>query len=283
MANHDSYGNVALHVQESPAARPQIMESDVDLAPAPHNMRQVDSQPRMEGSMPYHPPLASAGARTAAPLQDAGVFRRPAQPSLLRVLASLASSGVVDRFDYDILDMEEEAQEGSSPDHVINVLEELVPGLTQGEIKVRILQAGEGTTAMVAESIPGEAGTFSTTVDGRGCVIGANIEKVTRAGLRAGRCTFTIPGTVRDAIVEFEQDGGATEILSRSMVDGREEEAKVEDEKWMQMVSSSYNRATDQVAAAFMFEPALPLGTIVTKIRRGRVLVLGDYYGWEVS
>ncbi|EKX46320.1 hypothetical protein GUITHDRAFT_107928 [Guillardia theta CCMP2712] len=294
MQNDDDQDDLVLHGEELPPPRPQPIESSIDPAPAILNPQQGGFLESGEGGerevhrdrfRRYHPPPGTARAST--PPTDQGTVRTPGTGGLLRILTSLASSGVVERFDYDVLDMEDEgAQEGASMDHAISLLEELVPGLTRGEIRTSILQKGEGTAAVVAASIPGELGSFSTTVDGRGCVTGARVEKVTGAAAGMERWTHTIPGGVRDAVIEFYQDGGAREIVSKVRDgdgDGDGDEAvEGEEEKWMQVVSSSFGKASDQLAAAFMFEPALPVGTIVTKIRGGKILILGDYYGWEV-
>jgi hypothetical protein len=78
-------------------------------------------------------------------------------------------------------------------------------------------------------------------------------------------------------------DGGAQD-LAKALHQGTAQEGKDlhSDDMWLAPGRAWNVERESPVSSSFIFEPALPLGSIVTKIRGGRVLVLGDFYSWEV-
>jgi len=84
----------------------------------------------------------------------------------------------------------------------------------------------------------------------------------------------------------FSRDGGAQDLAKAldegSAQEGKDLDSDESDDMWLAPGRAWNVERESHVSSSFIFEPALPLGCIVTKIRGGRVLVLGDFYSWEV-
>lgn len=208
------------------------------------------------------------------------------------MLSSVASSGVAGRYAplSGTLGIE-----GSVSDTLLEErwqnLETLVPGLTRGTLLLgQVQHAGYGTVAQTSAPLPQcEDATFSTTVDEKGCVTSAWIDsdmpldapervQVEVAGAGGGEI-----GPNSTAILVFSRDSGAQE-LARELKTALEASSGAEEDadSWLAPGRPWNTTRDNHLAASFIFEQALPLGSIVTKIQQGKVLVLGEFYAWEV-
>jgi hypothetical protein len=225
---------------------------------------------------------------------------------MVRMVSSVASSGLAQRyaplsgalgFEGNVCHAELEQK--------WRTLEELVPGLTHGALILgQVEQAGYGTVAQVSAPLPEcEGATYSTTVDERGCVtscwVNSDMPKEAPA-----RIEVVIPGAgaggedgsaASSARLVFLRDSGAQQ-LAQDLADLEAERAGAggaggggavgwadEDaDNWLAPGRPWSVSKENHVGTSFIFEPALPLGSIVTKVQHGKVLVLGEFYAWEV-
>jgi len=207
---------------------------------------------------------------------------------VVRIVSSVASSGVAAR--YAPLSGTLGAQGGVAREGELEekwkTLEELIPGLTHGALLLgQIEQAGHGTVAKVSAPLPNcENATYSTTVDENGRVQSCWVDS--EMPLEApDRIEVEVPGAGggeagsphSTAKLVFIRDAGAQKI-ALDLKNGLSAKTPAQDEDtdmWLAPGRPWNVKKDNHVASSFIFEPALPLGSIVTKVQRGRVLVLG--------
>jgi hypothetical protein len=139
----------------------------------------------------------------------------------------------------------------------------------------------------------GDSGTFSTEVSAEdGCVTAAWADSHAPESLIQGASAHeeTVGGTGEDAVIRFAAEEGASSMAARLDGEGQRGRAgragtttdsldHVECRRarpWWGV------RADTSVQAAFQLEAALPLGSVVVKLRRGTVSVVGTYDTWQI-
>ena len=141
-----------------------------------------------------------------------------------------------------------------------------------------------------------ERGTFSTTVDEKGSVTSAWVDSDMPLDAPE-RIEIEVPGAGGGeagaphaaAKLVFTRDAGAQQ-LARELVAALREQEKTdkgsgraeEDDSWLAPGRPWHLKKEDHLASSFIFDPALPLGSLVTKVQHGKVLVMGEFYQWEV-
>ena len=223
--------------------------------------------------------------------------------NLLRIVSSVASSGMAARYApmHGELVMEGVASEDeltADQEEKWKTLEALVPGLTRGVLLLgHIERCGNGTVAQRCAPLPlVECGTFSTTVDAQGCVTSAWVDSEMPLDAPE-RIEVQVPGgaggeagSSASARLVFSRDKGAQQLAKELHRAADEEAAAIHDglgkredsELWLAPGKPWNVRKHSHISSSFIFEPGLPLGSIVTKIKHGEVVVLGEFYSWEL-
>ena len=240
-----------------------------------------------EGNFPYRPEQAGTSVLD----------------NLLRIVSSVASSGMAARYApmHGELVMEAVASQDeltAEQDEKWKTLEALVPGLTRGVLLLgHVERGGNCTVAQRCAPLPlVECGTFSTTVDAQGCVTSAWVDSEMPLDAPE-RIEVQVPGgaggeagSSASARLVFSRDKGAQQLAKELQRAADEEAAAIQDglgkredsELWLAPGKPWNVRKHSHISSSFIFEPGLPLGSIVTKIKHGEVVVLGEFYSWEL-
>jgi len=200
---------------------------------------------------------------------------------LVRAVTSVASSGVAGApGGYTSLVTGTLGVEGPAPDGSLeekwSALEALVPGLTRGTLLLgHVEHAGLGTAAKTSEPLPNCArATFSTAIDRQGRVTSAWVDSDMPLDAPE-RIEVQVPGSGggeagapdSTAKLVFLRDAGAQDLakaLDEKSAEGVQQSDI--DDMWL-APGRSWNMAREShVSSSFIFEPALPLGSIVTKV-----------------
>jgi hypothetical protein len=225
--------------------------------------------------------------------EDTSVLAR-----MVRIVSSVASSGVAAR--YAPLSGAVGTMDGLTAQDDLEskwqVLEALIPGLTHGALLLgHVEHGGRGTAAQTSTPLPDcEGGTFSTTVDENGCVTSAWVDSEMPLDAPQ-RIEVAVPGagggeagsSHTTARVVFTRDAGAQQ-LAHELATALDKKADADaggtedEDMWLAPGRPWHLKKEDPVSSSFIFDPALPLGSLVTKVQQGRVLVLGEFYQWEV-
>lgn len=95
----------------------------------------------------------------------------------------------------------------------------------------------------------------------------------------------TVSGTEEDAIIRFTAEEGASSIAARLDGEGQRGSAGIDSLDYVESRRARPwwgVRADTSVQAAFQLEAALPLGSVVVKLRKGMVSVVGTYDTWQI-